>query len=48
MACAAPIADSASLDVKPFVDGKKILLNGKVLPWEGDVQARATRPYACT
>jgi len=22
----------------PFVDGKKILLNGKVLPWTGDVQ----------
>jgi len=31
-------ADKAAYADKPFVDGAKILLDGKVLPWEGELQ----------
>ena len=31
-------SDKAAYDSRPMVDGRKILLDGKVLPWDGAVQ----------
>jgi len=31
-------SDKAAYDAKPFVDGRKFLLNGEVKPWDGPVQ----------
>lgn len=30
--------DDTTMPAKPMVDGRKVLLDGKVLPWEGAVQ----------
>lgn len=51
---APPVVDAAGLEKRPFVDGRKVLCNGKVTPWTGAVQevfapiykARAASPPA--
>eukprot|EP00967_Tisochrysis_lutea_P056033 scaffold70672_cov26-Tisochrysis_lutea.AAC.2 len=37
-AIAPPVASAADLEGRPFVDGRKVLCNGKVTPWDGAVQ----------
>jgi len=35
---APPVVDAAGYESRPFVDGRKVLLNGKVTEWKGAVQ----------